>query len=77
LFDGSSINCGMVRFCVRVFFGEWVDVYVFGVCFECVSVVGVLGLGGVIVFLPFKGSLSGWLFGEYVLCCLVPVIGGW
>jgi transposase len=51
-----------------------VDDYVPDVRFERTSVVGVLGLGGVVASLSFKGSLNGWLFGEYVEHCLVPIM---
>jgi transposase len=51
-----------------------VDDYVSDVRFERTSVVGVLGLDGVVAPLSFKGSLNGWLFGEYVKYCLVPIM---
>jgi len=64
----------MTRLYGRAFSHERVDDYVSDVRFERTSVVGVLGLGGVVAPLSFKGSLSGWLFGEYVKYCLVPIM---
>ncbi len=39
---------------------EWVGDCVFDVCFECASVVGVLGLEGVVVFFVVFGFVE-WL----------------
>ena len=64
----------MTRLYGRAFSYERVDDYVPDVRFERTSVVGVLGLKGVVAPLSFKGSLNGWLFGEYVKCCLVPIM---
>jgi|GEM_PF-4080078 len=64
----------MTRLYGRSFSHERVDDYVSDVRFECISIVGVLGLEGVVAFLLFKGSLNGWLFGEYVKYCLVSVM---
>jgi len=38
------------------------------------SVVGVLCLDGFAAPLSFKGSLNGWLFGENVKYCFVPIM---
>ncbi|MDR2203242.1 MAG: hypothetical protein LBE76_02875 [Nitrososphaerota archaeon] len=64
----------MTRLYGRAFSYECVDDYVPDVRFERMSVVGVLGLDGFVVPLSFKGSLNGWLFGEYVKYCLVPLM---
>ncbi|MDR2699440.1 MAG: hypothetical protein LBC12_01240 [Nitrososphaerota archaeon] len=50
------------------------DDYAPDVRFERTSVVGVLSLKGVVASLSFRASLNGWLFGEYVRYCLVPVM---
>ena len=47
-FDESSVNCGMTRLYGRVFLHEWVVDYVPDVCFERVSVMGALGVEGVL-----------------------------
>ena len=46
----GSVNCGVACFYARVFLYECVCEYGLDVCFECMSVVGVFGLGCVVSF---------------------------
>jgi hypothetical protein len=55
----------MTRLYGRAFSYERVDDYVPDVRFERTSIVSVLGLGGVVASLSFKGALNG--------CCLVSM----
>jgi hypothetical protein len=48
-FDESSVNCGMTRLYGRSFSHEWVVDYVPDVRFERVSVMGALGVGGLLL----------------------------
>ncbi len=73
-FDESSVNCAMTRLYARAFSCERVCEYVPDVRFERVSVMGALGLEGVVAPFVFKGTLNGEVFGAYVREVLAPVL---
>ena len=62
-FDESSVNCAMTRLYGRAFLHERVCGYVADVRFERMSVMGALGLGGVVAPFTFRGALNGGVFG--------------
>jgi transposase len=64
----------MTRLYGRAFSHERVDDYVPDVRFERTSVVGILGLKGVIAPLSFRGTLNGEVFEYYVSQVLAPVM---
>lgn len=70
--DESSINCGMTRLYGRAFSNERVNDYVPDVRFERTSVVGALGLRGVVAPLVYKGTMNGEFFSAYIENCLAP-----
>jgi transposase len=72
--DESSINCGMTRLYGRALSGERVNDYVPDVRFERTSIMGVLGLKGIIAPLTYKGTLDGRLFGIYIEKMLAPAL---
>ncbi|GHU71097.1 hypothetical protein AGMMS49992_04500 [Clostridia bacterium] len=62
----------MTRLYGRAFSNERVNEYVPDVRFERTSVIGALGVAGIIAPLTYKGTLDGKLFGKYVKKCLAP-----
>ena len=70
--DECGTNCGMTRLYGRAFSNERVDDYVPDVRFERTSVIGALGLRGIIAPLVYKGTLNGEFFSAYVENCLAP-----
>ena len=72
--DQSSINCGMTRFYGRAPTNERVNDYVPDIRFERTSIMGAMGLDGIIAPLTYKGTLNGELFGVYIKDCLAPVM---
>lgn len=72
--DQSSINCGMTRLYGRAFSNERITEYVPDVRFERTSIMGVMGLDGIIAPLTYKGTLNGEFFTAYVKECLAPVM---
>ena len=64
----------MTRLYGRAFSHERVDDYVPDVRFERSSIIGALGLKGVIAPMSFKGTLNGELFEYYVEQVLAPVM---
>jgi len=73
-FDETSTNCGMTRLYGRAFSDERIYDYVPDVRFERTSLMGALGLDGIIAPLTYKGTLNGDFFGYYVENCLAPVM---
>ncbi len=72
--DETGVNCGMTRLYGRAMAGERVYEYVPDVRFERTSLVGALGLGGVVAPLAYKGSLDGEFFAAYVKKRLAPAM---
>jgi transposase len=72
--DESSRNTGMTRLYGRSFSGERVIDYVPDVRFERTSILGVLGLNGIIAPFVYNGSLNGELFRAYVSEILIPAL---
>jgi len=70
--DQMSINCGMTRLYGRAFKNERINDYVPDVRFERTSVMGALGVNGMIAPLAYKGTLNGEFFGVYVKEALAP-----
>ena len=64
----------MTRLYGRAFANERVNDYVPDVRFERTSVMGALGLNGIIAPLTYKGTLNGELFSVYVKECLAPAM---
>ena len=64
----------MTRLYGRAFSNERINDYVPDVRFERTSLIGALGLSGIIAPLTYKGTLNSWLFGEYVKQCLAPAL---
>jgi len=61
-----SVNCGMARLYGRAFKNERINDYVPNVRFERTSVMGALGIKGMIAPLVYKGTVNGEFFGFYV-----------
>ena len=72
--DQMGINCGMTRLYGRAFKNERINDYVPDVRFERTSVMGALGINGMIAPLVYKGTLNGELFGVYVKEVLAPAM---
>jgi len=72
--DQMSINCGMTRLYGRAFKNERINDYVPDVRFERTSVMGALGIKGMIAPLAYKGTLNGEFFGVYVKEVLAPAM---
>jgi len=72
--DQTSINCGMTRLYGRGYSHERVNEYVPDVRFERTSIMGAMGLGGIVAPLAYKGTLNGEFFSTYVRECLAPVM---
>ena len=72
--DQMSINCGMTRLYGRAFKNERVNDYVPDVRFERTSVMGALGINGMIAPLAYKGTLNGEFFGVYIKEFLSPAM---
>jgi transposase len=72
--DQMSINCGMTRLYGRAFKNERINDYVPDVRFERTSVMGVLGIKGMIAPLAYKGTLNSEFFGAYVKEVLAPAM---
>lgn len=64
----------MTRLYGRAFSHERVNDYVPDVRFERTSVMGALGVKGIIAPLTYKGTLNGDLFRAYVNECLAPAM---
>jgi len=72
--DQSSVNCGMTRLYGRAPSNERVNDYVPDVRFERTSLMGAMGLNGIIAPLAYKGTLTGEFFSIYVKECLAPAM---
>ena len=72
--DETGVNCGMTRLYGRALSDERINDYVPDVRFERTSVMGALGLNGVIAPLTYKGTLNGEFFSVYVKECLAPAM---
>jgi transposase len=72
--DQMSVNCGMTRLYGRAFKNERINDYVPDVRFERTSVMGALGVEGMIAPLAYKGTLNGEFFGVYVKEVLAPTM---
>ena len=72
--DQMSINCGMTRLYGRAFKNERINDYVPDVRFERTSVMGALGVNGMIAPLAYKGTLTGEFFGVSVKEVLAPAM---
>jgi transposase len=72
--DETGVNCGMTRLYGRALAGERIYEYVPDVRFERTSLMGALGLGGVVAPLAYKGALDGELFAAYVKKRLAPAM---
>ena len=72
--DQMSVNCGMTRLYGRAFKNERINDYVPDVRFERTSVMGALGVEGMIAPLAYKGTLNGEFFGVYVKEVLAPAM---
>ena len=72
--DETEMNCAMTRLYGRAFSGERVYEHVPDVRFERISVIGALGLNGIIAPLTYSGTLDGELFKVYVKECLAPAM---
>jgi transposase len=64
----------MTRHYGRGYSNERVEDYVPDVRFERTSLIGALGLGGIIAPLTYKGTLNGEFFGAYIKDCLAPAL---
>jgi len=62
----------MTRLYGRAFGEQRVNEYVPDVRFERTSMVGALGLSGIIAPLVYKGTMNGEFFGAYIENCLAP-----
>lgn len=75
LLAGSHIiNCGMTRLYGRAFSNERVNDYVPDVRFEQTSIIGALGLNGMIAPITYKGTMNGDFFKEYIAQVLAPAM---
>jgi len=72
--DQSSINAGMTRLYGRAYSNERINEYVPDVRFERTSIMGAMGLNGMIAPLTYKGTLNGEFFSAYVKECLAPAM---
>ena len=72
--DQTGINAGMTRLYGRAPSNERIEEYVPDVRFERTSVMGAMGLNGIIAPLTYKGTLNGEFFGVYVKECLAPAM---
>jgi transposase len=72
--DQSSINCGMTRLYGRALPNERINEYVPDVRFERTSIMGAMGINGIIAPLTYKGTLNGEFFATYVRECLAPIM---
>jgi transposase len=72
--DQTGINCGMTRLYGRGYSNERVNEYVPDVRFERTSIMGAIGLYGIIAPLAYKGTLNGEFFSTYVKECLAPAM---
>ena len=72
--DQTSINVGMTRLYGRAPSNERVNEYAPDVRFERTSIMGAIGLNGIIAPLTYKGKLNGEFFGIYVRECLAPAM---
>ena len=72
--DETSINCGMTRLYGRAISGKRIYDYVPDVRFERTSLMGALGVNGIIAPLTYKGTLNSELFRTYVKECLAPAM---
>ena len=72
--DQTGINCGMTRLYGRGYSHERVNEYVPDVRFERTSIMGAMGLSGIIAPLAYKGTLNGEFFSTYVKECLAPAM---
>ena len=70
--DESGVNCAMTRLCGRAPSGERANDCVPDARFERTSVMGALGLDGIVAPLAYKGTLNGGFVGAYVKGCLAP-----
>jgi len=70
--DETGVNCGMTRLYGRALSNERVNDYVPDVRFERTSVMGAIGLNGIIAPLTYKGTLNGEFFALYVMKNLAP-----
>ena len=72
--DQMSVNCGMTRLYGRAFKNERVNDYVPDVRFERMSVMGAMGIKGLIAPLAYKGTLNGEFFAVYIKEALAPAM---
>jgi transposase len=66
----------MTRLYGRAFSGERLDDYVPDIRFERMSVMGAMGLGGIVAPLTYRGTLDGKLFRVYIKDALAPAMKG-
>ena len=64
----------MTRLYGRAFSNERINEYIPDVRFERTSIMGAMGLNGIIAPLTYKGTLNGELFATYVRECLAPAM---
>jgi transposase len=72
--DETGTNCGMTRLYGRDFSNWRIHDYVPDVRFERTSVIGAMGLNGVIAPMVYKGTMNGEFFGAYIEQFLAPVM---
>jgi transposase len=72
--DESGVNCAMTRLYGWAPLGERINDYVPDARFERTSVMGAMGLNGIVAPLTYKGTLNGEFFGTYVKECLAPAL---
>ena len=72
--DESSINLGMTRLYGRALLNERVDDYVPDVRFERTSLIGALGIDGIVAPMSFKGTLNQEVFAQYIEQMLTPIL---
>jgi len=72
--DETGSNCGMTRLYGRAFSNDRIYDYVPDVRFERTSVIGALGINGVVAPIVYKGTLNGEFFRAYLEQCLAPAL---
>jgi transposase len=72
--DETGVNCAMTRLYGRAFSDERIHEYIPDARFERTSMIGAMGLNGVIAPMVYKGTMDGKFFTEYVIQFLAPAM---
>ena len=72
--DETSVNCSLTRTYGRAFSNERIYEYVPDARFERTSIIGAMGLNGIIAPMVYKGTMNGDFFTAYAEQCLAPAM---